>query len=233
MNQVQSRHEASCRVRDATAAFLAGDLHYALHGHEIDDHAKAVLERLSESGRNSDRVTAAEAIIAALPREGWETLFADCIVGEWRARSHPTWISDAQAIIKDRHPEAQKAIKILANFLRPPRGAGFGHDPVSDALDVLHSAVTSKKRLASDHLRLFSRKTTPEAARAEGIGWIRESLIRGSRRAGCEAKPRHLAAIATVALNMGEITEDAARKASMPTERLDALYGWPVRGAKT
>jgi hypothetical protein len=229
MNQVRSRREASHRVGDATAAFLIGDPHYALHGHGIDDHAKAVLGRLSELGRNSDSVTAAEAIVAALPQGGWETLFADCIVAEWRARSHRAWISNAKVAL-ERHPEAQRAIKILERFLNPPRGAGFGHDPVSDALDELHGAVSSKKRLASDLLQLFSRKTTPEAARAVGVGWIRESLIKGSRRAGSGAKPRHLAAIATAALNMGEITEDAARKASMPTERLDALRGRSVQG---
>jgi hypothetical protein len=107
MQRVRTRHAASRLVREAAAAFLVGDPHYALHGHEIDDHAKAVLDRIGESGRTSDRVTAAEAIVAALPRESWAALFADCIVAEWRARSHQAWVSHAQ-VVMDRHPEAQK-----------------------------------------------------------------------------------------------------------------------------
>jgi hypothetical protein len=248
-----TRHEAAEQVREAVTAFVdrfhAGEQHFALHGHHLDTNAIAVLQRLSESGRNSDQLTAAEAIVAALPREGWDILFADCVLAELRARNHKAWMGTARMVL-DRYPQAEKALDLAERFLgrpwpperRPkPRSRDpnvvelrrLARGPVDDALDLLRSAEAMKRRLASEHLQLFSRKTTPDGARAEGIGWVRESLIQGCRRAGREPKPRYLAAIATAALDMGEITEDAARKAPMPTERLDDLYRWRVRGVKT
>jgi hypothetical protein len=226
-----TRHESAQQVSAAVTAFIA------LHAHDLDEHGIAVLKRLSESGRNSDRLTAAEAIVASLPGESWNTLFADCILAERRARNHPSWISDAQSVL-DRSEDAQKALSLIVRFLErpwPPKRISrdpdivemqlrLARDPVHDALDTLRYAIAMKQRLASEHLQLYSRKTTRDGARAAGIGWIHESLIRECHRVGRQPAPRCLAAIATAALNMGEVTGDAARKAPVPSDRLNALY---------
>ena len=217
-----TRGQASRLVKEAMASFSAGAPHLALHGHEIDQHADKVLARLGSLGRTSDAITAAEAIVSTVPRESWPTLFADCIVAEFRARRHEDRIKDAQ-LVQDRSAGAKKAIATLALFLRLPRySAPVTDDPVREALDLLRSAVAMEQRLAGDQLKMLSRKKTAEAARAHGTGWIKESLV-GLARAAENTEPRHIAVIATAALGMGDVTPDAARKASGPRARLDRL----------
>jgi hypothetical protein len=218
------RHDASRQVREAGEAFPAGDLPAALrnHGRSVDAHARAVLKRLAESGCPSQALTAAEAIVSTLPREGWDRLFADCIVAEWKARNHGQWIRDQQGVL-DRAVEADKALDLAARFLRLPKGAADSPDPDDEALWTLRRSVEMRRCLADEHLKLYSRKTTPEACRAVGVGWILETLEALGRRYGCKTEPRPVAAIATAALNMGDVTEDAARKAPRFMERLDSL----------
>ncbi len=222
--RMTGRHDCARQVQEACEAFLADDLAPALrnHGLSIDLHGHAVLKRLAGIGRPSQSLTAAEAIVSALPRESWGRLFADCIVAEWKARSYPSWIRDQQSI-RARSVEVDKALNVTARFLGLAKGSTEPSNPANEALATLRSAVRQRQRLADEHLKLYSRKTTREAARAVGVGWIRATLESLGRRYGCKPEPRHVAAIATAALNMDDVTENAARKAPRFTDRLQEL----------
>ena len=227
-----NRHKAARRVRTAVDLFLANNpndlpaLYH--HNHQIDAHAQNVLARLGGLGCNSDRITAAEAIVHAIPEAAWGAFFADCIIAEWKARSHKQWISDAQSTA-DRSIEADKAIDLVARFLGSPR-----HDPIDEALGLLRDQITTKRRSATEHLELYSRKTTAEAARALGAGWIRETMERIARRYGSPPpEPRHVAAIAGATLALGHVTPEAARKAPSFAGRLRALRSGAFGGQKS
>jgi hypothetical protein len=237
-NQMSQRRNAVERIKCAALTFLASGNHPGLHGHKIDDHAKQVLGRLYAPGRNSDRLIAAEAIIAAVPEAGWHSLFADCIYAELRARNHESWLQNAQSTNSGAKSALQEYGKVwrflgypnsknpdFAKVLESKRG-----DPVLEALQIIHGAIAAKARLADEHSRLVSRKKTPEAARAEGAGWIRESIEKICGRLSGFPEPRFIAVIASAALNMGEMTPDAVRKAPKFTERLNQLQSGAFNG---
>jgi hypothetical protein len=219
-----ARHEASRRVRAAIDEFLQRHTQVGAAAHPIDERARAVLDRLAALGLPSDRLTAAEAIVQGVPPDGWEWLFADCVVAEHRARTHAEGVAKAQMVLQGAS-EAGESIDRLKRFFkaayRSPAGCS---DPVDDALATLRAALDANRRLASDHLELSSRKVTSAAARAEGIGWIRESIQRSCELACVPASPAVIAAICTAALGMGEVTPDAARKAETMRNRL-----WQLR----
>ena len=218
-----SRHEAARRVKASVDTFLAGDPDRtpALfnHNHRLDDHGRGVLTRLASVGLNSDRITAAQAIALAVPEAAWAALFADCIIAEWKTRSHKEWISNSQTV-SDRSLEADDALKQIERFLGSSRG-----DSIEDAIALLRTHISIKRQLASEHLELYSRKTTNEASRAVGVGWIRDTLESIARQHGCPVPdPQHVAVVATVALGRGDVTPDAARKAPSFKKRLLALH---------
>ena len=227
--QQADKRETARRVRAAADVFLADDPDRwpALrnHGHQIDAHARAVLARLASTGRASDRLTAAQAIVEAVPDAGWAALFADCIIAEWKARSHKAWISDARHRMQ-RADEAEKSLRSLTRRLgwtsRPIDD--LTPDPVGAALAELRSELDGRRRLSGDHLRLYSRKVTPEAARALGAGWIRDTMECIARRYNrASPEPRHVAAIATATLALGDVSPEAARKAPNFRDRFNAL----------
>jgi hypothetical protein len=222
-NTAAARHEASRRLKVAIDKFLQRHTHVGVTRHPIDEHARAVLARLSDLGRPSDRLTAAEAIVRGVPQDGWEWLFADAILAEHRARSHAEGVARAQ-MVKDGAAEAKECLDRLERFLAAAYPSLPDYpDPVPDAVDTLRMALSNNERLASDHLKTSSRKTDGAAARAQGVGFIRESVERSCELAGVSASPAAIAAIATAALGMGEVTADAARKADTPRDRLRHL----------
>lgn len=218
------RHQAAQQIKAAVREFLEGEPTAALrnHKHAIDDPARKALARLSTIGRNSDRMTAAEAIVETLPPEAWPSLFADCVIAEWRARSHPGWNNDARSIL-ERADEADKALAAVARFLCKTEVVGDPSDPAGEALGILHTSIDMRRRLAGDHQQLYSRNKTPEAARAHGVGWIRDTLESICRRYGATCDPRHVAIIATAALGMGDVTVNMVDKAPSLPERLAVI----------
>ena len=120
------------------------------HNHAMDDHGRAALERLSASGRNSDRITAAEAIVSVLPPDAWPSLFADCVIAEWRARNHKTWNEDATDRPGAGGRSRRGVTAIVARFLRKTEAVGDPSDPVGEALgtppNVYRNAAPTGRR---------------------------------------------------------------------------------------
>jgi hypothetical protein len=219
-----ARHEAAQKIGAAVAAFLAAAPHPTLrdHNHTIDNHGRAALGRLGNSGRNSDRMTAAEAIVATLPPEAWPSLFGECVIAEWRSRSHKKRIDGARTVL-ERSKEADKALSTVARFLGRTGPFADPDSPKDDALAVLRTAIAARRRSSEYTRSLSSRTKTEAAARAHGVGWIRDALESICRRHGTTCEPRHVAIIATAALGMGEVTANVVDKAPSVTERLAAI----------
>ncbi len=234
-----SRQQATKRVKEAVEHFIAKGTHPGLHDNVLDELACKALGRLCHVARNSDRITAAEAIVLAIPETKWGWVFADCVIAEKRARNHKSWIGLARAI-KETTPDIKKAFREVARYLDPSyvdsrnSAAGFVSvdQATTEALDIIRQSINAKHRLAMDHLNLVSRKTIRSAARMEGTAWILDSLTAISQRGGGSAEPQYVAAIATAVLDMGEVTIDAARKAKSFKSRLSNISELPARSIR-
>lgn len=227
-----TRADARRQIAEAVAAFL--------ETHNTDKHAIAALTRLHSVARASDKMTAAESVVQCMPRKHWDIFFQDCITAERIARQHAQGIADAQTS-KARAIKAQELLILVAkhlDFKAHPKTVPMTTNaikdaeqyldfvpssPLHEALAILQDAALSKRRIAEEYLGRFSRKKTPEASRAAGIGWLNEAI----ERLGGEAKPRDVVAISTAVLGMGDVTPDAVAKAKKPSDQLQSIYEKP------
>jgi hypothetical protein len=175
----------------------------------LDDHAKAVLARLKASP------DAAEAFAAmCLDDDRCRLLLDDCITAEREMRQHAERVKACRDTVKKAR-EALKNLARVGNYLgleiKPARSRD---DLVRQAYEFLALTIKTDVASAQDWLERVSRETHPAAARAYGIGWIKESVATISGRPNL----RHVAALAEIALDV-ELTPDMVDKAMGPRER--------------
>jgi hypothetical protein len=168
-----------------------------------------VLDRLASDERASD------AFVAVLPNgDRWNVLLSDCITANERARSHAKRICALRKRLQ-KAPRATKAVETIADFFDGIRSEPF--DPVKQALGTLRAEINFWRRLAEEDLGTLSRKKDASAARAQGIGWLRESVLRLSR----QPNQKHVIVLAQIVLETRDIDLNNVRKAVMLSDALN------------
>jgi hypothetical protein len=215
---------------------VAIDAYRAKQGDGLDQPAKEVLNRLVADGR------AAEAFVAVLPNGNyWDVLISDCVKANERATSHAMRICALRKKLQ-KAPNAIKAVETIADFFGGIRSEPF--DPIKQALGYLRAEIDFWRRITEESLGALSRKKDASAARAESLGWLRESVLRLSGRPNL----RHVAVLAEIVLGRRDIDPNNVRKAVMPSHALrrgrnsaakkrsyynEKTQKCPVRGKKT
>jgi hypothetical protein len=192
-------------ARDRLQAAI--DAHRAENGDGLDEHGHKVLDRLASDERAPD------AFVAVLPNgDRWNVLLSDCITANERARSHAKRICALRKQLQ-KAPRATKAVETIADFFDGIRSEPF--DPVKQALGTLRAEINFRRRLAEEDLGNLSRKKDASAARAQGTGWLRESVLRLSGR----PNQKHVIVLAQIVLETRDIDLKNVRKAVMPMTR--------------
>jgi hypothetical protein len=167
-----------------------------------------VLNRLAADWRTAD------AFVAVLPNgDDWDVLISDCITASERARTHEERICALRKRLQ-RAPNAINAVETIADFFGGMRSEPF--DPVKQALGYLRAEIDFWRRLTEESLGALSRKKDVSAARAESLGWLRESVLRLSGRPNLN----HVAVLAEIVLGTRDIDPNNVRKAVKPSDAL-------------
>ena len=196
---------------------VALDAYRAKVGDGLDQRTKDVLNRLAADWR------AADAFVAVLPNgDNWDVLISDCITASERARTHEERICALRKRLQ-KAPDAIKAVETIADFFGAIHSEPF--DPVKQALRYLRAQIDFWHRSTEESLGALSRKKDASAARAESLGWLRESVLRLSGRPNL----RHVAVLAEIVMGTRDIDPNNVRKAVMPS---DALRRGRNSGAK-
>lgn len=194
---------------------------FRLEHPDLDQHANSMLGRLISEDWET-RVVRAFNVVPIAKRP---IFLADCIRAELEARTHKQVVKCAQKKIAEA-PKKISEFWRIAGFLG--RGPSLTPDPLDlrvpidsrdaldEALQLIRVSIENEQRDSERILKEHSRKTTDEAARASGIGWIADSMRK------LTGKPRIelVADLATVVLNSEDITAAAVRKALTPRQQL-------------
>ena len=160
---------------------VALDAYRAKVGDGLDQRTKDVLNRLAADWR------AADAFVAVLPNgDNWDVLISDCITASERARTHQERICALRKRLQ-KAPDAIKAVETIADFFGAIHSEPF--DPVKQALRYLRAQIDFWHRSTEESLGALSRKKDASAARAESLGWLRESVLRLSGRPNLGTSP--------------------------------------------
>jgi hypothetical protein len=187
--------------------------------HQLDAHAEAVLERLRAS---PDAAIAFAELL--LKGNKWDVLLSDCITAESLKRTHKERIERVQRS-QEKAATAAKHLRAVREYFRSERGSFRNasltapyFEEAADALGIIDNKIYYRNLHCGTFLHEVSREKNASAARSEGIGRLKESVL------WLSGKPnhRHVRALAIAALGEEYVELKAIEKALGPRARRES-----------